>query len=172
MRNQIFMTAIMVALLCMPAMAADAPLQHLSNPQKVGQARMTYLLWDVYDVALFAPQGQWNMQAPFMLTLDYLRALDGAAIAERSAEEIRKQGFKDAKKLTAWLAEMKQIFPDVDQGVQLTGLYTPSGPTQFYHNGAKIGVIEDPEFGRKFFDIWLSAKTSEPSLRRKLLGLK
>jgi hypothetical protein len=38
-------------------------------------------------------------------------------------------------------------------------------------NDKPIGNIDDAEFARAFFAIWLDPKTSEPSLRKQLLGL-
>jgi len=37
-------------------------------------------------------------------------------------------------------------------------------------NGEKADEIEDKVFIQRFFDIWLSDKTSEPKFRKKLLG--
>ena len=45
---------------------------------KVGEARYSYLFWDVYDARLFAPQGKWQPQESFALALTYLRDFDGA----------------------------------------------------------------------------------------------
>jgi hypothetical protein len=33
-----------------------------------------------------------------------------------------------------------------------------------------VGVIRDAEFSRRFFNIWLGEKTSEPKLRAQLIG--
>ena len=65
---------------------------------------------------------------------------------------------------------MRALFPDVHKGDTLTGVYTRKGTTIFYKNGKKLETINDPEFGRAFFGIWLSENTSEPDLRKQLLG--
>jgi hypothetical protein len=44
------------------------------------------------------------------------------------------------------------------------------GVTIFFRDGAEIGRISDPDFGRAFFNIWLSQRTSAPELRAQLLG--
>lgn len=157
-------------LLCLPVQASDSP-SYLTDAQKVGEGRLTYLLWDVYDARLYAPDGQWDENEPFALTLHYLRSLKGEAIADRSVEEMRKQGFEDEVKLAAWHSQMRNIFPDVENGTELTGLYTPGEPTRFYQNGKLMGAVQDAEFGQWFFDIWLSEQTTEPELRIQLLGL-
>jgi len=162
------------AVLCLayaPAQAGEEILAAVPQAQEVGQARMTYMLWDVYDVALYAPNGQWQPDQPYALELSYLRSLDGDKIADRSVEEIRKQGFSDEVKLATWHTQMRDIFPDVKEGTILTGVFESNGDTVFYNGKTAIGRIEDPDFGKAFFGIWLDEKTSEPDLRRALLAL-
>lgn len=165
--------AIMVAsisLMPVAAHGAEHIRPYVPNAEKVGQGRMTYMFWDVYDAALYAPQGSWSTDNPYALKLSYLRNLDGKKIADRSAEEIRKQGFSDEVKLATWHAQMRKIFPDVTVGSSLTGVYTKNGDTVFYQNGTKIGAVKDPEFSAAFFGIWLNEKTSAPDLREQLLA--
>lgn len=140
------------------------------NADEVGSARLTYMVWDVYDATLYAPNGEWQQQCPFALRLTYLRNLNGADIADRSVQEMREQGFSDETQLATWHSQMREIFPDVNKGTSLTGICTPQGDTVFLRNGEKIGVIRDPNFSRHFFNIWLGERTSEPALRKKLLG--
>lgn len=175
MRN--LFIVIIVLLMAFPANAKQVPDWQVPDwiekivPQAapVGSGRMTYMIFDVYDATLYAPGGKLRTNKPYALQLDYLRNLKGRAIADRSIEEIRKQGYKDEIKLAAWHDQMRRIFPDVTPTTSLTGVYTPA-VTIFYKNGQKIGVIPDPEFGRYFFNIWLGPATSAPELRRRLIG--
>lgn len=170
MRN-VVRTACMLALLGItPAYALDHIRTYVPNAEKVGQGRLTYMLWDVYDAALYAPSGDWQSDEPFALQLSYLRNIQGQKIADRSVEEIRAQGFSDEVRLADWHTQMRSIFPNVDEGIALTGVYTNAGETIFYEGDREIGRIKDPQFGRQFFNIWLSPQTSAPDLRRKLLG--
>ena len=167
---------VMLVVLCMlpgPAIADSAmstAARYITNPQKVGEAVLKYLFWDVYRVELFAAPEGWHPDAPFALTLNYLRDLEGADIADRTILEMRRQGFSDEKTLADWRSRLRAIFPDVSDGTRLTGVRDSDGKTIFYRNGAKIGEIDDLSFTRPFFDIWLGEKTSEPALRRALLG--
>jgi hypothetical protein len=144
--------------------------KHVQSPAMVGEARYTYILFDVYDAKLFAPKGVWDFEKPFALELTYLRNLSGHKIADRSAKEIRNQGFSNEVQLAGWYSQMQEIFPDVSEGSMLTGVYQPDEETLFYHGDHLIGRIKDPEFGRWFFGIWLSENTSEPEFRRMLIG--
>lgn len=171
--RKIFQTAcILGALMASPAYAFDYIDSHVPNAEKVGEGRLTYFIWNVYDAELYAPDGKWEKDKPFALRLSYLMNLDGGDIADRSIEEIRKQGFDDEEKLKMWHTQMKRIFPDVNETTTLTGIYKANGETAFYENGYGLGRISDPEFGRYFFDIWLGEQTSAPKLTQQLLGVK
>lgn len=138
----------------------------------VGRGVLSYAFWDIYEATLFAPEGVWDANKPYALSIEYFRALNGKAIADRSVQEMRQQGFTNEVTLAAWNAQMKAIFPDVDNGTVLTAVYVPGQHTTFYKGADTIGVIKGDDFGKSFFGIWLAEKTSEPRLRRALLGLQ
>lgn len=144
---------------------------NVPDAKVVGEARLKVFVWKVYDAVLYAPNGNWSYEKPFALQLTYLRELDGKEIAKRSVKEIKEQGFSDVNTLASWGMDMQNIFPDVSKGSVLTGLYIPNQPTSFYDETKKIGMVKDAAFGRPFFDIWLGKKTSEPELRKQLIGL-
>lgn len=144
--------------------------KHMENPSIVGKGRLKVLLFKVFDATLYAPEGQFNKQQPFALSLTYLRKLDGAKIAEKSIEEIRAQGVDDQALLDKWNKRLLDIFPDVKKGSNITGVRDSQGYTQFYFNGGLVGSVEDTQFTEHFFDIWLGESTSEPVLRKKLLN--
>jgi len=170
MRKSLIFSLILL-LFASPAMANDAVQKHVINAQQVGTGRLSLVFWDVYDVTLYAPNGKWDAHKPYALSIHYFREIEGADIAKRSVEEMKKQGFLDQVKLADWQLQMRQIFPDVKNGSELTAVFTPQESTDFYSDGKHIGNIMGAEFGTYFFNIWLSEKTSEPELRKKLLGL-
>lgn len=138
----------------------------------VGSGVLSYAFWDIYKASLFAPDGVWDPDKPYALSIEYFRAIKGKDIADRSVQEIRQQGFTNEVTLAAWNSQMKTIFPDVKKGTVLTAIYMPGKQTTFYKGADTIGVIKGDDFGKSFFGIWLAEKTSEPKLRRALLGLK
>lgn len=151
---------------------ADEQVADLHVPQAglVGKARLKVLFWKVYDAELYAPNGEWDEDRPFALTLNYLRKLDGDKIAKRTISEIRDQGFDDEVTLARWYEEIRNILPDVEKDTRITGICDGNGNTLFYRNGNLIGAIEEPLFTDRFFNIWLGDKTSQPKMRDKLLG--
>lgn len=139
----------------------------------VGSGRLRFLGLRIYDARLWSPArpgaDDWDTQ-PLALELQYARALVGAQIAERSLEEMRRQGPIEAATAERWLAGMKSTFPDVRDGDRLTGIYQPGAAARFFFNGSARGEWADTVLSRRFFGIWLSPQTSEPSLREALLG--
>ena len=164
----------MALVLSWGAQANDSSLSsvkaYIPNAGLVGKGRLNYIVWQVYDAALYAPDGKYQQGKPVALNLHYLRAIKGRQIADKSAEEIRRQGFKNEVTLATWHEQMRRIFTDVDAGTVLTGIRNAKGQTIILKDGKKIGIFRDPEFGRYFFDIWLGINTSAPELRNSLLG--
>lgn len=146
----------------------------LLNGPKLGEGRYDYYFWEVYDAALYAPSNRLDWGATFLLKLDYHRSLKGVAIAKRSVKEIRRQPFSEEAhreiKLAAWYAQMRDIFPDVERGDSIIGLYLPGKGAQFWQGQRKLGEVMDADFGRRFFEIWLGPMSSAPELRASLLG--
>lgn len=153
------------------ALAMEPIKAHVPNATMVGRGVLTYAFWDVYEATLYAPDGRWDSASPAALTIEYYRAINGKDIADRSVQEMRKQGFTDEVKLAAWNAQLKAIFPDVKDGTVLSAVYVPGKHTTFYNGTAEIGTIKGNDFGSQFLGIWLGEATSEPELRRALLGL-
>ena len=152
------------------AYATEAILKTVPNASVVGRGVLTYVFWDIYKATLYAPQGRWDPAKPYALSIEYYREINGKDIADRSVQEMRKQGFVDEVKLATWNAQMKAIFPDVREGSILSAIYIPGKETAFYSGNTMIGAIKNDDFGRMFFSIWLGERTSEPDLRRALLG--
>lgn len=144
--------------------------EKVPNAKVVGRGMFTYYFWDVYEAALFAPNGTWQATSPFALQLKYQRPLKGRKIAERSVDEIRRQGTENPEQLTLWMEKMAQIFPDVEDGDTLTGIATKDKKSVFYFNGEPVGIIDDASFTTQFFNIWLGENTSEPDFRKTLLN--
>lgn len=145
--------------------------RYFEAPSTVGEARLKVMFWKIYDAQLVAPKGTWKSNAPFALSLTYLRDFDGEEIASRSVDEMRSLGYDDEVALAKWFEQMRSVFPNVKEGENITGVLDEKRHTHFYHNGLLVGSIDDITFGQSFFDIWLSSNTSEPDMREQLLGL-
>ena len=160
--------------------SVSSPNAAFSRPELAGlggvvpTAPVRLRVWgfEVYDARLWTPRGfrhSQAMQQAFALELQYLRKLEGSAIASRSIDEMRRVGsFTDAQ-AQAWLAAMREIFPNVSAGERITGVNLPGEGAEFWVNGQRVGAVKDVNFARLFFGIWLDERTSEPKMRAQLL---
>jgi hypothetical protein len=92
--------------------------------------------------------------------------LEGAAIAKRSVDEMRKVGSFSREQENTWLKAMQEIFPNVQKGDRLLGVYVPNVGAEFLLNDKVIGRIQDPLFAQLFFGIWMHESTSAPAIRQ------
>ena len=142
---------------------------HLTQPRLAGQGAFTWFGLKIYDAELWVGEKGFQPDEPFVLDLRYARKLDGIKIAEASAEQMEKIGAGTALQRAAWLARMKEIFPDVKQGSRISGVFLPAGGARFYLDGKPLASVPDPEFARAFFAIWFDPKTTAKGLRAALL---
>ncbi len=157
------------ALLALPSLALarsqPSPADLLPGLRRWGQGEFRRFGFLVYEASLWA--GDDPTRPPLALRLDYKRRIAGSAIAEASVKEMRRFGVEEAV-LAAWHERMARIFPDVQDGDHILGVYTSDG-AGFLHNGRDLGRIDDARFARDFFGIWLDPRTSAPELRTALL---
>jgi hypothetical protein len=140
--------------------------------RQLGTTKLRFFGLPIYDAALWAPPGFAAARyatMSFALELRYLRSLSGAAIAQRSLDEMRRGGELAPATETQWLSAMRAAFPDVQSGERITGVNLPQQGTRFYVNGKMKADITDPAFSERFFGIWLASWTSEPAMRSELL---
>ena len=152
-------------LLCLPRRGV-ASSDVLAGLQRWGRGEFRRFGFLVYSATLWA--GGDPVRPPLALRLDYKRSIPGAAIAEASVREMRRF-IDDPVRLDAWGAQMRQVFPDVQPGDHLIGLYRPEG-AYFYQGERQLGIIAAPGFAAAFFAIWLDPRTSAPELRAALLN--
>ena len=138
-----------------------------------GQQRFRVWGFEVYDASLWTtPSFQPSQSETQLLALElhYLRDFAAKDIAERSIKEMRRSVPMSAEQESRWMSEMLRVLPNVRRDDRLLGLQRPGEAAVFWHNGRLRGEVRDAEFARRFFGIWLSPQTSEPALRRALLG--
>ncbi|MGO2497182.1 chalcone isomerase family protein [Vibrio litoralis] len=140
-----------------------------SNLQLVGEARMTYLFWDIYDARLYNPSGDYTTQGlPLLLSLSYLRDFKAKDIIKATNEQWQHLGKQSL--VGQYDQELMALWPDIKQGDTLSVLVENNQTSAFFYNGKKLGVIRDPSFTESFIAIWLSPNTSHPKVRKQLIG--
>lgn len=133
--------------------------------QKYGTGELRRFGFLVYEAQLWA--GSSPSEPPIALQLTYKRDIAGHKIVDASVDHMRALGAEE-QQLGVWASAMAKIFPDVKSGDQIVGIYRP-GVATFLYNNREIGQINDPDFARLFFGIWLDPRTTEPRLRNRLL---
>jgi hypothetical protein len=146
--------------------------RYVADGRLAGEGRLNWLGFHVYDARLYAtPQFSLADPAtqPFVLELTYARKLEGKSIAEASRDEMQRLGLGSAAQHAQWLAQMEKLFPDVDKGRRIAGVNQPGVGARFYVDGRFVGSIDEPDFARAFFAIWLDPRTRAPRLRENLV---
>ena len=147
--------------------------QALPQARHVGSSRLTVWGFQIYDAHLWAPAsfaaGRYAT-SPMALELSYLRNFKALDIAERSLKEMRRSQPISTAQAALWKADMLRVIPDVEKGERILGVHRPGRGAAFWVNGKASGEIQDAEFARLFFGIWLSPNTSEPRMRAALLA--
>jgi hypothetical protein len=165
---------LMACLLATPAFAAApteiAPVIKAAKPY--GAGKFTFLFSTAYEAELWTDAAHWSMDAPFALTIRYHMDFSTEDFVSRAKSEMKHvdPSLSDAV-LDGYGAAMTKVFPAVKDGDEITALYEPGKPVQIFKNGTATGAMADPGFAKPFFGIWLSPKTSEKGLRKKLLHL-
>ncbi|MBC7547564.1 MAG: chalcone isomerase family protein [Polaromonas sp.] len=148
----------------------------MPQAQLIGKGRLNVFGFKVYDARLWAApdfrsRGDTGYATqPLALELHYLRDFKALDIAERSIKEMRRSASIPDAQEAKWLLELQRVVPDVKKGDRILGIHKPGTGANFWVNGKHVGDIQDAEFARLFFGIWLSPKTSEPQIRTLLLG--
>lgn len=146
----------------------------LPDARLAGQGSYRWFGLLIYDAQLWVGDAGFRSDAssaaPLALSLRYGRALEGRRIADASFDEMTRQDLSTPAQREQWRDKMRAIFPDVENGSRLTGIYLPSSGVRFFKDDQPLGAIDDPAFGPAFFAIWLSPATSAPALRQALLS--
>lgn len=153
--------------------SSPSPLQQIPSAKLQGSVHFTVWGFAVYDAKLWTGaefDAAHYAQHPLALELSYLRDFTGHNIAKQSIKEMKHLGSLSDEQAKQWMTQLEAVIPNVKKGDKILGLHQPGRGAQFWLNGIYIGQIESPQFSNSFFGIWLSPKTSQPSMREKLLN--
>ncbi len=137
--------------------------------QAVGNAKLTWGFWTIYDSQLRTPSGGYQAdQPPLALVIHYHRNIKEQDLLNATDEQWEHLGF-DASTRQQWLAQLEEIWPSVQKGDTLTFVLTANDAT-FYFNNQAIGTLHNRALSFAFINIWLSPNTAYPMLRNDLIG--
>ncbi|TMP30120.1 hypothetical protein CWB99_03355 [Pseudoalteromonas rubra] len=176
--------AIFVSVQASASTATQLPKLELS-----GTAELRYLFWDIYSAALYTSGGTYQeTEFPQVLKLTYKRDIEAQELVDATREQWQKQKL-ELDNREQWLRQLGQLWPDIRKGNQLILVVDADQQSRFYFRPAPpetltpslsesalkesarfLGAINDRAFGPAFLGIWLSEKTTEPKLRKQLIG--
>lgn len=163
-------TGVLTALVLNGGIMASPSTGPIDGFQKVGEAKLEVLFWDIYNSQLYTQSGSFQEdELPVALKIEYLRDIKAEDLIDRTAKEWRKLGYEKAD-YTPWLESVRTMWPDISEGDELLLVVNETGSSTFYFNGESIGDIPDVQFGPSFLAIWLDEKCSFPKLRKQLIG--
>lgn len=151
----------------------DSPDVTKASFKIVGEGNYSYWFWDLYHARLLSVDGRfvdYQQSAPLQLELTYARDITKKEFIDATIEQWKIQQGAILKVHKIWAGELNTLWLDVKKGDKLTATLRLDGLVEFYFNGEPLGNTTDPAFGKAFFDIWLSEKTTAPELRKQLLA--
>ena len=135
----------------------------------VGDARLTWGPWVIYDSELRSPDGEYQAEGDNLaLVIRYHRNIDSEDLIEATDDQWRHLGISSFKR-TQWINRLEQIWPDVRKGDRLIFVLDDEKGA-FFRDNRQIGVLQDMEMSQSFLQIWLSPNTAYPEIRNQLLG--
>ncbi len=146
------------------------------NDIRLGQSTYDWFWIKLYSAELWAPTAVQSMdqlwQTPFALSLTYDIRIKPAKLAQVTLEQMEHQAPVAPEVAERWVQQLTQLYPPIAKGTTLIGLYDPKGRMALYRDGQLLGEMQDGDFAKRFFQIWLDARSSYPKNRLQLLGWK
>ena len=166
------MKKLLAILILIPSLSwtSEVDQEFFKSPKLIGEGTLKVLMWEVYDLRLFTDGTPFSWSDKFMLEFDYSRELKKESVIDASLKEFKLQPNVTDKDIEAWKVYLEQVIQSVQKGTKASIMWVPEGHIVFNYEGSAPSTIENEDFARAFFNIWLGEKTSRPKLRSQLLG--
>ncbi|WP_185967982.1 chalcone isomerase family protein [Thalassotalea sp. PS06] len=142
--------------------------------QKVGEAQLKVLFWDVYLAKLFTPDGDFEsasagIEHPLRLHLTYFLDIEGEKLAEETEKQWRKMDFEHPENAD-FIEKLSAVFPDLEEQDSLAIETSSKGEARLFHNQELIYEFAPSVQVDQFLAIWLSDRSTRPKLMKQLTG--
>ena len=144
----------------------------------IGAILYRYLVFDVYSIALYGPDGEQSIDSilsdvPKKLVIQYHRDFTRDQIVRAGTELMRGNKEIDFELTEPQTEKMNSLYVEqVSEGDQYWIKYIPGEGTSLYYNGRLLGNVPGSEFARAYFGIWLSRNPIDEDMRDALLSGK
>lgn len=142
--------------------------------QRVGVGTLTWFGVDIYEAALWTPDGTFGDsfdEEPVAFTLSYRRSFSRERLIDITRTAWRELQLANDDQERRWARALDAIWVDVRRGSSMTTLVLPNGETRFYDAQRLLGRIDDPNFGPAFLRIWLDQRVANTALGRLRIDL-
>ncbi|MEZ8266426.1 chalcone isomerase family protein [Vibrio cyclitrophicus] len=165
--NNKLLSLIALTLVCAALLfTGNSKASAVDDLNKRGQGEMSYLFWTLYSAEFYTTPSNSERA----LKIEYYRSIDSQDLVNATKDQWSKLGYSSSN-IQRWLKPLYAMWPNVEEGSTLTIRVAEDNVSRFYFDEQPIGTIQDKQFGEAFLAIWLSENTSEPLLRKQLLGL-
>ena len=145
--------------------------ENFSKPSSLGNYNLKVWGFNVYNIQLLSETKKFSYQNKSALVINYQRDFAKKDLIQKSLEEIsRINNINDEALLKTYQKKLEEIFFEVKKGDRKTAFFDPKNGVKLYFNGKFAGTINDLVFAKRFFDIWLSDKSSYPKMTQAILG--
>lgn len=157
--------------------SAKEPVSADGTLSMLGEATYRYWGFKLYEASFYSGCGQkvlqtWDRECTYQLDLHYDRTFTPEDFT-RSSEKILKRIYEERyESIASGLKKFQALFEKVNDGDTYSLKYTPSGNISLSLNGVFKGEVNDPEFARAYFQIWLNEDGIDEDNARVLKGLR
>lgn len=142
-----------------------------------GRGSARYLIWRIYDAALYLPSGTGpdavlEERTPRCLELRYRREIQASDI-RRAADTVlqRQLDTTTLARLRGAIDALHKAYQDVGAGDRYRLCHAPGTPLRLYFNERLVASVSAPGVARAYFAIWLGEQAPiSNALRHSLLA--
>ncbi len=167
-RHRTSTTFLMALGLVLLAVSVEA--RELRNPIVIGEAEVRLLGFKLYDARLLTPGGsRFDPGRPHALELRYARSFDRESLLQATRKEMERiQG--SSQDVGPAIERLRPCFRDVSSGDRFKATALAPDSLSFHLNGRQTCLVQGPSLASRFLSIWLSDKSRDPELSRRLRG--
>jgi hypothetical protein len=144
--------------------------KYFGNQQPMGQGSVTKLLFTIYQLALWAENNKYDYTNRLAFHAWQEVEVTQQKLKEETLKKIYAYYHVSSEKLAKYESYLSKVYPaKIKPNETWTVVYNPNQSIDFYFNDNLYGRVEDMEFAKQYFEIWMNPNGDFQDLREKLL---
>ena len=156
-------TTLLMALSLVSGVCSARDISHIelamNQSQPQGAGRLNFWGFHIYDATLYRAGN--SSSSDFALNIQYQKSFSGSAIASKTADEMKKIGVPEMQAVI-WGKELAAVFPNIEPGQSITGIYSPKVGTTFFSRVRKLPKSLALNFQKLFLEFGSILKPAHP----------